>query len=132
MLGGTFTANSGGVTLDNGATANFGAGVTFNVNTLTLAGTSALTLDVGSLSAPNVIASVNDSTNSSVLTENGGDLQIGAAGGGTFTVSNSGVIEITTSLNGGAAINLAGGLVDIDQNVSLQSGTKFAFSGTAA
>ena len=132
VLGGTFSAISAGLTLDNNATALFGTGVTLNVNTLNLSGSSNLTLDVGSKSAPHVIANVNDGSGSSTLTVSGGDLQLGSGGGGTYAVNGGGVIELTGSLGSGATMDLAGGLVQLDGNVNLQTGDKFAFSGSTA
>ena len=132
VLGGTFSATGAGLTLDNNATALFGNGVILNVNALNLTGSSNLTLDVGSKSAPHVISNVNDSTGSSTLTVSGGDLQLGSGGGGTYVVNGSGVIEFTGSLGSGATIDLYGGLVQLDGNVNLQSGSKFAFAGSTA
>ncbi len=132
VLGGTFSATGGGLTLDSGATALFGAGVTLNVNVLTLNGSSNLTLDVGSTSAPHVIGNVNDGSGSSTLTVAGGDLQLGSGGAGTYVVNNAGVIEFTGSLNGGATIDLTGGTAQLDSSVNLQSGDTFHFGGSAA
>ena len=132
MLGGTFSSPNSGLTLDNGASATFGTGVTLNVNTLNLNGSAKLTLNVGTAGAPHVISNVNDTTASSTLIVAGGNLQLGSGGGGTYVVSNKGEIEFTGSLGSNATIDLAGGLAQFDNNTNLQSGTSFAFSGTTA
>ncbi len=126
--GGTFSSLSSGLTLDDGATATFGAGVTFNVNTLNLNGSSKLTLDIGSVGAPHIISNVNDTSANSTLNVSGGDLQLGSGGGGTYAVSNGGVIEFTGSLGSNATLALNGGSILLDNNTNLQSGTSFAFS----
>ena len=128
--GGTFSASNSGLTLDNGAVATFGAGVTFNVNTLTLNGSSSLTLAIGSTAAPHVITNVNDGSGTSTLNVSGGDLQLGSGGGGTYGVANNGVIEFTGGLGAGAKLNLNGGLMQFDNNATLQAGASFAFSAT--
>ena len=132
MLGGTFSSPNSGLTLDSGAFATFGAGVTLNVNTLNLNGSARLTLDVGTTGAPHVISNVNDTSGTSTLIVAGGNLQLGSGGGGTYLVSNGGEIEFTGSLGANATIDLAGGLMQFDNNTNLQSGTSFAFSGSVA
>lgn len=132
VLGGTFSANGSGLTLDDGSNTTFGTGVTLNVNTLNLSGASHLTLNVGSQNAPNVISIVNGSSASSTLTVSGGSLQIGSVSGGTYVVTAGGTIDFAGSLASGTIVRLAGGTIKLDTNSNLQSGDSFAFSGSTA